>query len=104
MAKHLDSWQKSLKEIWRGNVRIEFKYIGETGTSKRQVQLTSILKAPKGILYLQGYCSLRKEERRFRLSEIVSKIKNLETGKSIIAPDFVCSLGIDEDTAYDGAK
>ncbi|WP_338668442.1 WYL domain-containing protein [Pseudodesulfovibrio methanolicus] len=70
-----DGWRRSLTTPWRGQASIEFSYdSNSSGWSHRKVELDEIAEGPEGRVYLHGFCSLRNENRFFRLDRIVGPI------------------------------
>ncbi|MEZ7196123.1 WYL domain-containing protein [Pseudodesulfovibrio karagichevae] len=70
-----DGWRRSLTTLWKGSTAIEFSYdSSSSGWSHRKVELNEIAESPGGQIYLRGFCSLRNEERFFRIARIVGPI------------------------------
>ena len=69
-------WKRSLKPLWSGHMTATFSYTGRNKpTSIRTVDIHQVLCAPRGGLYLLGYCHLRQEDRHFRVDRIRPKVE-----------------------------
>lgn len=70
-----DAWRRSLTTLWEGRTPIEFSYDSKSsGWSHRKVELNELAESPEGRVYIRGFCSLRNEERFFRMDRIVGSI------------------------------
>ncbi|PVZ87932.1 hypothetical protein C9426_10055 [Serratia sp. S1B] len=73
----LMDFHDNLSIVWSGEpYEIEFSYKDGNGDrTRRKITLSEISVAADFTPYLLGYCHLRNEDRHFKMSRIVSKIK-----------------------------
>lgn len=69
----------------------KFTYRDRFGeVTERQVDLRDVYPADSGtFLYMEGFCSLRKDWRKFRSDRIIGDLVNMETGEVVfIQPEL----------------
>lgn len=89
VARDIDTLNRSERTAPGNGRRLKFNYVDVNHEwSKRTVKLQNVSER-HGLIYLQAFCELRKEERTFRADRIQLDIVDVETGEILSPHDLL---------------
>lgn len=74
-------WENDLATVWNGDEEITFSYLGDSGRTRRTIDLHTVFQDHLMSYYLRGHCHLRNEERTFNLEKIPTMITQKDKKK-----------------------